>query len=255
MASLLTICSLSHSERRALPTKIYDDRARSPTPLRANIPNGPSPAARHRSPVVLLLICIATVARPSIHASVYAFVPTLPREVPPLGLNIPLRHAMEAHDTIRNTTCEYPTGARLLLLTSFLDAPLYRSFLLKPIVFQETKANTPNALEPVRYPIDFPHSRGRTHHHQINLSDSEVGSLFLCSYPTFNPPFLRPHALLQSRKAPIVSSAPLVPVLQYETTWRCRSRPAVRRTHAPHSPLVYHTVATRCNPPGLVLAV
>ena len=174
---------------------------------------------------------------------------------PALGLNIPLRYATEAHDAIRNTTCEYPTGARLLLLTSFLDVPLYRSFLLKPIVFQETKANAPSSLEPVRFPIDFPHSRGRIHHHQIIFSDSEVGSLFPCSYPTFNPPFLRSHALLQSRKAPVVSPAPLISVLQYETTRRCRSRPVVRRTHTPHSSLVYHTVATRCNPPGLVLAV
>ena len=63
MASLLTICSLSHSERRALPTKIHDDRARSPTPLRANMypqrpfPRRPTPQSRSPTPHLYRYCC------------------------------------------------------------------------------------------------------------------------------------------------------------------------------------------------------
>ena len=104
-------------------------------------------------------------------------------------------------------------------------------------------------------PYRLPHSRGRIYHHQIILSDSEVGIVasLLVSYLQSTISQVTCPTLIEKR--PVVSSAPLIPVLQYETTRRYRSRPVVHRTHAPHSSLVCHTVAMLCNPPGLVLAV
>ena len=173
MASLLTICSPSHSERRALPIKIYDGRARSPTPLRANMypqrpfPRRPTPQSRSPTPHLYRYCCSSV--DPCVRLCLRAYfasggTPRWFEYTSPVCNGGSRRHPQ--HKMRISKGCTPP------LLASFLDAPLYRSFLLKPIVFQETKVNTPSSLEPVQYPIDFPHSRGRIYH---DLSDSEVG--------------------------------------------------------------------------------
>ena len=105
-----------------------------------------------------------------------------------------------------------------------------RPFLLKPIVFQETKANTPGSGTrsiPHRLP-----SVSRTYLPSPNQSlwlRSGFRSFFAHSPPSIRCLF-RSHTLLQSRRNSVVSSAPLTPVLQCRTPQLYHSWPVVRRT-------------------------